>query len=137
MSLLSSGVSMAHWVSTRDLHFCQSFSCLVAVPLMSFLYLLAPPRQISQGPRSNFEIGRRGGGGTISDSILGGPTNTFLLILYNFTSIGGGGARVPPAPLLRGPCLRHVILGTPLSHFPCGIHLSANLTRLLFGVLKT
>ena len=33
------------------------------------------PRLLTQGPRSNFEIG--GGGGTISDSILGGAQDTF------------------------------------------------------------
>ena len=37
------------------------------------------------------------GGGTINDSILGGGTkHFFLLILYNFQNIGG--ARAPPAP---------------------------------------
>ena len=42
--------------------------------------------------RSNFEIG-----GTIGDSILGGGgiRDLFLLTLYNFKSIGGGG-HVPP-----------------------------------------
>ena len=37
----------------------------------------------------------------------GGTKHFFLLILYNFKNIGGGGARAPPAPpasLLRGPC---------------------------------
>ena len=55
--------------------------------------------------------GGGGGGraeGTISDSILGGDTKHFLLlILYNFKNIGR--ARAPPAPLppplLRGPCV--------------------------------
>ena len=37
-----------------------------------------------------------GGGGTVSDSILGGGTkHLFLLILYNFRNIGG---HVPPLP---------------------------------------
>ena len=38
----------------------------------------------------------------------GGTRHFFLLTLYNFKNIGGGGrgagARAPPAPLLRGPC---------------------------------
>ena len=46
-----------------------------------------------QGPQSNFEIW--GGGGGISDSILGGTRQFFLLNLYNFKNIGG--ARAPPA----------------------------------------
>ena len=33
----------------------------------------------------------------------GGTTLFFLLTLYNFKNIGGG-ARAPPAPLVRGPC---------------------------------
>ena len=33
----------------------------------------------------------------------GGTRHFFLLILYNFKNIGGG-ARAPPAPLLRGLC---------------------------------
>ena len=55
--------------------------------------------QVHQGPRSNFEIGG-GGGGTISDSILGGTKHFFLLILYNFENIGGVGvgARAPLPP---------------------------------------
>ena len=32
-----------------------------------------------------------GGGGTISESILGGHKKLFLTILYNFKNIGGGG----------------------------------------------
>ena len=35
----------------------------------------------SQGPRSNFEIGGGGVGGTISDSILGGGTKHFFLLI--------------------------------------------------------
>ena len=65
-----------------------------------------------QGPRSNFKIGGGGvgGRGTISDSILGGGGEStkhfFLLILYNFKNIGGGGGHVLPLlpSLLRGPC---------------------------------
>ena len=40
-----------------------------------------------------------GGGGTISNSILGegGKKHFFLLILYNFKNIGGGGT-CPPTP---------------------------------------
>ena len=37
------------------------------------------------------------GGGTISDSILGGHKTLFLLNLYNFKNIGGGGT-CPPCP---------------------------------------
>ena len=37
-----------------------------------------------------------GGGGTISDSILGGTRHFFLLNLYNFKNIGGGGAGASP-----------------------------------------
>ena len=49
---------------------------------------------IYQGPRSNFEIGGGGKGSTNTDSILGGGTkHFFLLILYNFKNIGGG---MPP-----------------------------------------
>ena len=43
------------------------------------------------------------GGGTIIAPILGGTRHFFLLTLYNFENIGGGGARAPPAPLLRSP----------------------------------
>ena len=40
---------------------------------------------------------RLGGGGTISDSILGkGTKHFFLLILYNFKNIGGGTCPPPP-----------------------------------------
>ena len=51
---------------------------------------------------------RLGGEGIVRDSILGGggTKHFFLLILYNFKNIGGGGwgeERAPPAPLLRGP----------------------------------
>ena len=46
-------------------------------------------RCMHQGPRSNFEIGG-GGGGTISNSILGGR-HFFLLNLRNFKNIGGRG----------------------------------------------
>ena len=38
-----------------------------------------------------------GGGGTISDSILGGTRHFFLLTLYNFKNIGGKGT-CSPAP---------------------------------------
>ena len=38
-----------------------------------------------------------GGGGIISDSILGGTRHFFLLTLYNFKNIGGGGAHASPA----------------------------------------
>ena len=37
------------------------------------------------------------GGGTISDSILGGHKTLFLLSLYNFKNTRGGG-NVPPVP---------------------------------------
>ena len=49
-----------------------------------------------------------GGEGTISDSIFGGTRHFFLLNLYNFINIGGGGGHVHPCPLLRGLCLRPV-----------------------------
>ena len=39
-----------------------------------------------------------GGGGTISDSILGGTRHFFLLNLYNFKNIGGGARATPPCP---------------------------------------
>ena len=57
------------------------------------------------GTRSNFEIGGKegGGGGTVSDSILGGARDFFLLTFYNFKNIGKGGSRAPSAPLLRSP----------------------------------
>ena len=52
-----------------------------------------------QGPWINFETG----GGTISDSILGGGTKQFfLLICYNFGNIGRAHAP-PPPPTLRSP----------------------------------
>ena len=49
---------------------------------------------------------RSGGGGTISDSILGGTSHFFLLTFYNFKSIGGHVPPPPrpPPPQLRGPC---------------------------------
>ena len=46
-----------------------------------------------------------GGGGAISDSILGGTKPFFLLNLYNLKNIGGG-ARASPAPLLCSPWIR-------------------------------
>ena len=52
-----------------------------------------------QGPRSNFEIGRVGGGGgeaPIVTQYWGGTRHFFLLTLYNFKNIGG--ARAPPSP---------------------------------------
>ena len=56
--------------------------------------MLTVIKYLCQGPRSNFEIG--GGGGTISDLIFGGGTkHFFLLILYNFKHIGGGGGTCP------------------------------------------
>ena len=37
----------------------------------------------------------------------GGKSHFFLLILYNFKNIGGGGGTWPSrSPLLRGPCQR-------------------------------
>ena len=48
-----------------------------------------------QGPWSNFEIW---GGGTISDSILGGTRHLLSLTLYNSTNIGGGAHEPPPCP---------------------------------------
>ena len=59
----------------------------------------------TQGPRSTFEIGGGrgvGGGGTVSDSILGrGTRHFFLQTLYNFKNIGGGG-NVPSRPPCSG-----------------------------------
>ena len=69
---------MAHGASTKDLHFCLSFACLLAVYHVS-------PASLSS---------------TSTD-------------------------------------LRHAILGLPLLRFPCGVHLSAILARLLFGIFKT
>ena len=69
---------MAHGASTKDLHFCLSFACLLAVSYVS-------PASLSSASTD----------------------------------------------------LHHVILGLPLLHFPCGVHLSATLARLLFGNLKT
>ena len=49
------------------------------------------------------------GGGTISDSILGGTRHFFLLNLYNFKNIGGGGTcHSPLPPYSAGPCSRPV-----------------------------
>ena len=60
----------------------------------------------TQGPRSNFEIG---GGMT---EYWGGTVYFFLLTLYNFKNIGGGGARAPPAlPTPRS--LGHYLLISP------------------------
>ena len=53
---------------------------------------------ISQGPRSNFEIGGGGGGAPILTQYWRGTKHLFLLILYNFKNIGGGGGHVPPGP---------------------------------------
>ena len=47
----------------------------------------------NQEPRSNFEIWGGGGGGTVSDWILGdggGTGHLFLLTFYNTKNIGGG-----------------------------------------------
>ena len=57
-------------------------------------------RHVSQGLRSNSEIGE-GGGGTISNTILGrveGTRHFFLLILYNFKISGGTSPPGPPTP---------------------------------------
>ena len=50
-------------------------------------------------PRSNFEI-RGGGGAPLMTQYWGGTRHFFLLNLYNFQNIGGGGTC---PPLLRGP----------------------------------
>ena len=48
-----------------------------------------------QGPRSNFEIGRA----PLVTQCWGGTRHFFLLILYNFKNIGGGGeGHMPPCP---------------------------------------
>ena len=85
-----------------------------------------------QGPRSNFEIWGGGGGG-ISDSILGGTRQFFLLNLYNFKNIGGARAPPahpppPPAPLLRGPC--HSVWGLQYGGF-CSISRDASDSSVL------
>ena len=68
-----------------------------------------------QGPRSNFEIGGGGGGGApLVTQYWGDTKHFFLLTLYNFKNIGGGGT-CPPAPLLRGPCFCY--LCTNYAHF--------------------
>ena len=54
-----------------------------------------------------------GGGGTISDSILGGwgIRHFFLLNLYNFKNIGGGGTYPPALPYSAFPSgVKHTIL---------------------------
>ena len=54
-------------------------------------------------------MGGGGGGGTISDSILGRHKTIFLLILYNFGNIwGGGGARAPLPPYSLVPASENV-----------------------------
>ena len=50
---------------------------------------------------ATLRLGGGGGGGTASDSILGGTRHFYLLTLYNFKHMGGGGGTchpVPPAP---------------------------------------
>ena len=68
-------------------------------------FVVSLNQSLTQGPRSNFEIGEGGG----HDWILGGggKIHFFLLTLYNFKNIGGEGTCPPcppPPPLLRGPC---------------------------------
>ena len=70
--------------------------CCFAVPII-----------VVQGPRSNFEIG---GGGTVSDSILGGGHKT----PFRTTNIGEH-----VAPLLRGPCGSAVIFYSDVLHRVC------------------
>ena len=49
------------------------------------------------------EIERGEGGGHISNSILGWDSrDIFILTLYNFKNMGGGGRAPVPSPLLRG-----------------------------------
>ena len=53
-----------------------------------------------RGPQSNFEIG---GGGTVSDLILGGGGTGHLFLLFIILKIlGGWGVCAPQSPLLRG-----------------------------------
>ena len=61
--------------------------------------------KIFRGPRSNFEIGEEVA--PLVTQYWEGTKHFFLLILYKFKNIGGGGGgrHVPPAPLLRGPCI--------------------------------
>ena len=73
-----------------------------------------------QGPRSNFEIGRGGGGGAplVTEYWVGGTKTFFLQILYLILKIFTG-AR---AHLLRGPCLRTICVCTLLNltiNFSC------------------
>ena len=67
----------------------------------------------SQGPRSNFAIGR--GGGTISDSILGGAQNTFSYQFFIIFKILGGTSPPPAAP----PTPRSLNRLVPGVHYSC------------------
>ena len=82
------------WRSTDFRSLINKVFC-VSVLALDYEFNSPCPRLLTQGPRSNFEIGGVGGG-TISDSI--------------FLILGGGGAQdTAPAPLLlRGPCYNKV-----------------------------
>ena len=66
---------------------------------------------VEQGPRSNCEIGGRGGGGgTVSDSIwwAGGTRHLFLLILCNSKNIA------PPRPPAPRSLRKQTMIGVPI-----------------------
>ena len=76
-----------------------SLQCLKSMILSLFRYIhLYPYLYLYQDPRCNFGIG-----GLISDSILGGPRNFFLLTLIIYKYCGARAS--PPTPLLGGPCV--------------------------------
>ena len=58
-----------------------------------------------QGPRSNFEMGGRGGGAPLVTQYWrgGGTKYFFLLILYNLKNIGWGTRARPPGPFSAVP----------------------------------
>ena len=72
---------------------CSSSDTFIAVTALSV-----------QRPRSNFEIGEGGGAPLVSQywGGGGGTRHLFLLTLYNYKNIGGGG-HVSPGP----PCGSH------------------------------
>ena len=82
-----------------------------------FLYLLP---LLLQGPRSDFEIGMGGGGGAplVPQYWGGGTRHFFLLTLFNFKNIGGGGTCPPATSTPRSPS------------WPISLHCSRVLTAL-------
>ena len=85
-------------------HDLLSHSLIMLSPgscLQVCLLIFVPNNINSRDRGASLRLGGGGGGrgGTISDSILGGTRQFFLLSLYHFKNIGGGARAPPPCPL--------------------------------------